>query len=435
MLAHEFELAWRSLRRNRVLTLLMVLAIGLGIGAAMTTLTVVHVLGADPLPGRSDNLYIVHLDPLEQRGYVPGEEPGDQLTRTDAEALLRERRAQRQAMMTSGRVAVEPADATQTPFHTESRYTSADFFAMFGVPFRSGAGWSAADDDARARVAVISGRLSDQVFGAGVDPVGRTLRIGGADFRVVGVLAPWRPVPHFYDLYAGKYAEAENVYLPFSTSRELKLERAGTLNCWGARPKPDLTALGVDCVWIQYWVQLDGADAARAYRAYLDDYSARQQAAGRFERPPNPRLYGVMEYLDRQGVVPHDVRLQAWLAFGFLGVCLLDTVGLLLAKCLRRSGEIGVRRALGASRRHIFLQFLVEAGLVGVAGGVVGLGLAWVGLWAVRHNGEDFAPLATLDLTMLATTFALALLASLAAGVLPAWRACQVAPALQLKSP
>jgi hypothetical protein len=57
-------------------------------------------------------------------------------------------------------------------------------------------------------------------------------------------------------------------------------------------------------------------------------------------------------------VVPGDVRLQMWLAFGFLRVCLVNTVGLLLAKFLRRSGEIGVRRALGASRAEIFLQCL-----------------------------------------------------------------------------
>jgi putative ABC transport system permease protein len=433
MLGHELELALRSFKRNRVLTLLMVLAIALGIGAAMTTLTVYHVLAADPLPGRSQNLFIVHLDPQQLKDYVPGEEPDDQLTRYDAETLLRERRADRQAMMTSGSVAVEPEQASLLPFLAEARYTSADFFAMFGVPFRAGGGWSEREDESRARVAVISKKLAEKLFGT-ADAVGRTVRLGGADFRVLGVLAPWRPVPHFYDLYAGKYADAEQVYLPFSTSRDLKLQRGGTLNCWGTQPAADLTALNVNCVWLQYWVQLDSADKAKAFRQYLDDYSARQKAAGRYERPPNARLHDLMKYLEVQNVVPKDVRLQAWLAFGFLGVCLLNTVGLLLAKCLRRSGEIGIRRALGASRRAVFLQFLVEAGVIGIAGGIVGLGFALLGLWAVRQNGEAFAPVIALDLPMLATTFVLALAASIAAGLLPAWRACQVTPALQLKS-
>jgi putative ABC transport system permease protein len=433
MLGYELDLALRSFRRNKVLTLLMVLAIALGIGAAMTTLTVYTVLAADPLPGRSNRLYLVHLDPQEALDYVAGEEPPDQLTRFDAEALLREKRADRQALMTGGFVAIEPEQRSLQPFRTEARYTSADFFAMFGTPFVAGGGWSAADDEARARVAVISRSLAQQLFG-GRDAVGRTVRLGGADFRVVGVMAPWRPVPHFYDLYFGKYAEAENVFLPFSTSRDLKLERMGTLNCWGTQRSKDLTSLEASCVWMQYWVELDSAAKVAAYKQYLDDYSAQQKAAGRYERPPNTRLYDVMHYLRVQDVVPEDVRLQVWLAFGFLGVCLLNTVGLLLAKCLRRSGEIGVRRALGASRRRIFLQFLVEAGVIGLAGGALGLVVTLLGLWGVRHNGEAFAPLVSLDLAMLVTNFAVALVASLAAGLLPAWRACEVTPALQLKS-
>lgn len=141
-----------------------------------------------------------------------------------------------------------------------------------------------------------------------------------------------------------------------------------------------------------------------------------------------------MEWLTFKNAVPSDVRLQMWLALGFLGVCLVNTVGLLLAKFLRRSGEIGVRRALGASRGQIFLQCLVEAGAIGVAGGVLGIGLALLGLYAVRQQPVDYASLAHLDGSMLLLAIGLTLFASLAAGFLPAWRAMQVTPAIQLKS-
>jgi putative ABC transport system permease protein len=141
-----------------------------------------------------------------------------------------------------------------------------------------------------------------------------------------------------------------------------------------------------------------------------------------------------MTWLDENKVVPGDVRLQTWLAFGFLLVCLLNTVGLLLAKFLRRGSEIGVRRALGASRRAIFMQCLVEAGTIGIAGGILGLGLAMLGLWAVRQQPSDYASLAHLDPVMLMTTLVLAVVASLLAGLLPAWSAMQVTPAIQLKS-
>src|SRR5690606_10552782 len=108
MYGYYFNLALRSLRRHRMLTALMVLAIALGIGACMTTLTTFHVLSGDPVPGRSDQRYYVQLDPANVRGDDPGEEPADQSTRFDAEALLREKRADRQAMMTGGGVAVSP---------------------------------------------------------------------------------------------------------------------------------------------------------------------------------------------------------------------------------------------------------------------------------------------------------------------------------------
>ncbi len=93
-----------------------------------------------------------------------------------------------------------------------------------------------------------------------------------------------------------------------------------------------------------------------------------------------------------------------------------------------------MRRALGATRKDIFLQCLIEAGTVGLAGGVLGLGLATLGLWAVRHQPTDYADLARLDLPMLLATFVLAIVSSLIAGVLPAWRAMQVTPAIQLKT-
>jgi putative ABC transport system permease protein len=79
-------------------------------------------------------------------------------------------------------------------------------------------------------------------------------------------------------------------------------------------------------------------------------------------------------------------------------------------------------------------MLLVEAGTLGVVGGVLGLGLAWLGLFAVRHQPTQYAELAQLDLPMLAATFILAVVTSLIAGLLPAWRGCQVAPAIQLKS-
>src|SRR3546814_12395126 len=97
------------------------------------------------------------------------------------------------------------------------------------------------------------------------------------------------------------------------------------------------------CVWIGLWAQLDDQEAVAGYRRFLDDYAAQQKAMGRFASTSNVRLRTLMQWLDYNHVVPADVRVQTWLAFSFLAICLFNTIGLLLAKFLRRSGEIGVR--------------------------------------------------------------------------------------------
>ena len=432
MFGYYLNLALRSFKRNKVLTALMVLAIALGIGACMTTLTVFTVLSGDPIPGKSAQLHVVQLDPASMQGHVAGEEPAEQVTRFDAEALLRDKRGDRQAMMTGGGVSVTPGQSGLTPFYSDARYATAEFFPMFEVPFLFGNGWTAKEDETHARVAVISKSLNERLFGGG-NSVGRQVRFDQADFTVIGVIDEWRPTPRFYDMNSDRYGELEDVFLPFSTSRDLDMGRSGSMDCWGDS-NGDSTSVNAPCVWIQYWVQLDTAEKADAYRNYLTNYSDQQRAAGRYERPTNIRLRNVMEWLDYNKVVPRDVVMQLWLGFGFLLVCLLNTVGLLLAKFLRRSGEIGVRRALGASRKEIFKQCLVEAGTIGLAGGILGLGLSLLGLWTVRQQPSSYAELAHLDIGMLLTTFVLAIVASLFAGLLPAWRAMQVAPALQLKS-
>ena len=433
MFAYYLHLALRSFRRNRVLTALMVLTIALGIGARMTTLTVFHVLSGDPIPDRSDRLFYVQLDPEGMDSYLPGQEPNGQLTRFDAEALLREKRGARQAMMTGGSVSIEPTQRQLPAFQIASRYSSADIFPMFAMPFLYGSGWSASEDEGNARVVVITKALNAKLFG-GSNSAGKTLHIDKTSFQVVGVLDEWRPTPKFYDMNGNNgYGETDQVFLPFSTSRDLAMARNGNMNCWGDSRAIE-TSVNAPCAWIQYWVELASPKEADAYRQYLGNYSDQQRAAGRFERPNNVRLRNVMDWLGFNQVVPHDVVMQVWLAFGFLLVCLLNSVGLLLAKFMRRSGEVGVRRALGASRREIFWQCLIEAGAVGLAGGIVGLGLAWLGLWAVRQQPTDYADLAHLDPAMLVTTFVIAIVASLLAGLLPAWSAMQVSPAMQLKS-
>ncbi|MFK2904038.1 ABC transporter permease [Dyella ginsengisoli] len=433
MFGYYTELALRSLRRSPVLTALMVLAIGLGIGASMTMLTVLHVMTADPVPGKSARLFYPQLDPRDSQGYKPGQEPLDQLTWIDALNLLHARRGSAQVAMTGGRVTVRPPQGEGRAFFATARYASADFFTMFNVPFAYGHGWSSSDDGKQARVVVLERKLADKLFGA-ERAVGQTLHLGKEAFRVIGVIDRWNPVPHYYDLSHGAYAHSEEVFLPLETAMGLKFGTQGSMYCWGSMGSmPSDKRLVDTCAWLQFWVQLDTPRAAADYRDFLIHYSQEQKSLGRFQRPPNAALHDVMGWLAANHVVPGGVQLQALLALGFLLVCLVNTVALLLVKFLRRGGELSVRRAMGASRQSVFAQLLIEASMIGLGGGVLGLLLALGGLWIVRQQPAQYASLAQLDSQMLANTLALALVATLLAAVFPAWRACRLPPARALK--
>jgi len=353
------------------------------------------------------------------------------MTYVDATNLVHARKAQRQAAMAVTQLKVTPPTRGQKPFFSDGVMATADFLPMFGAPFQYGGGWSAADDEGRAQVVVIAGFLNDKLF-AGADSVGRNLRINEHEFRIVGVLRHWAPQPRFYAMRLGGRDYGGNgdaVFMPLQGARADGMEPGVSLS-FGANTGADLEHS--NSIWLGVWVELASAADVAAYRAWLGNYAAQQLALGRFQRP-RVALSGLMQWLRDQHVVPDDVRLQVGLAFGFLLICVVNTVGLLLAKCLRRSREIGVRRALGATRGGIFAQFMVEAGIVGLVGGALGLLLAEGGLWGIRHQPAEYADLAHLDVPMFVFTFVMALLASLVAGMLPAWRACAVAPAPQLK--
>ena len=433
MFGYYLALALRSLKRSKVLTALMILAIGLGIGASMTMITVLHVMSGDPLPGRSAQLFVPQLDalPLERSRPSKDSTPNGNLTWPDAMNLLRAHRADRQAAMVAGSMPIRPAQVSLRPFFQSGHYVTADFFPMFGAPFRAGGGWTAQDDEQRTRVIVLNGELDRKLFGD-TPGIGRTVRLKNTDFRVIGVLDDWYPQPTFYaQVNDRSFGKTDQFFVPLQTALDLKFDFSGNFMCWGNGAGGRTSD---HCTWLQFWVQLNSAEKLRSYRQFLGDYWREQQTHGRFPRPVNAQLYGLMDWLTRQQVIPSDLRLQLWLALGFLGVCMVNTVGLLLAKFLRRSGEVSVRRALGAQRRDIFLQFGIESAVIGVAGGLLGLVIAELGLWSVRQRPDGYAQLAQMDAAMLLGTFVLAVFASVLAGLLPAWRACRITPALQLKT-
>jgi putative ABC transport system permease protein len=141
-----------------------------------------------------------------------------------------------------------------------------------------------------------------------------------------------------------------------------------------------------------------------------------------------------MHWLDYEQVVATDNSILLGLAFMFLAVCLVNMMGLLLAKFLGRAAQSGVRRALGASKAMIFYQHLVEVAVIGIAGGLVGLLLTWLGLRLVSGLYRDYEGLTQLDPALSGIAIGIALVSAVIAGVYPAWRICRTSVAMHLKT-
>ncbi len=439
MLGYHFELAVRSLRRNLVLTVLVVVAVGVGIGASMTMLTTLVAMSGNPIPGKSSKLFVPQIDVSgdathhQRPDWVPRE-----LTYRDAMALMGAHRGVRQTAMYSLELNVDPPQGD--PFQAAGRATYRDFFSMFDVPFRSGSAWGPREDDEGQNVVVLSAKLADRLFPHG-EAVGKTVNLGEKDYRVIGVIRPWTPTPRFYDVVnLDAYSETEDFFLPFSTAINKQLWTNADMGCDAtALPSGWAALLRSECPWIQVWVELPKAAQVRAFKAFLENYAAEQRRLGRFDWLPLVGLHDVMGWMIYEGVVPNEVRVDSAIGIGFLIVCLINAVGLMMAKFAGRAAELGVRRALGASRRDIFLQCVTETMVIGLSGGALGLALTAAGLSVLRSlrgiANEDSAAghLISLNAEMALIAFVVAVIATICSGLYPALRASRVQPAWQLK--
>jgi putative ABC transport system permease protein len=451
MFLHDLQLALRSMRRTPGLTALMVGAIACGIGAAMVTLTLYHARGGHPIWWKEDRLFAVALD---DRGSDRSgdhfarhpEYPPFMVTYRDAQALYRSDIPARSVMMFRSSRVVDPAKPGLKPFNASVRVTTADFFSMFDVPFLYGAGWMRSADTAPDPVVVLGRHLNDKLFG-GANSVGRLVWLSGRQFRIIGVVENWMPQPKFYDLSIGSFDIPEDLYMPFGWVTALQLPVNGSVSCVTAEAKVgsfnDL--LTQDCVWLQYWVEMSAAQQPR-FQSFVDNYVRDQKRYGRFPRPLNNRVANLNTWLAMNDVIGEESRLQVGLGALFLAVCVLNTLGLMLAKFLSTAPVAGLRRALGASRRDIIRQHLTEVVVVGVLGGLCGVALAWLGLWAIRaltytpafdDNPAHLAlaqSLSHMDVTMLLVAALISVVTGIVAGIYPAWRIGRLAPALFLKA-
>jgi putative ABC transport system permease protein len=431
MFSYYLTLGIRSLLNQRLITLWMILLIALGVAGTVSTFSLLRAISWNAFAAKAHRLFTPQID-NHGPNYVKAYGIDPALTLRDLEALRAHDRTQLQAAIFQISLSLVPTDTTIDALQANGYAVTVDYFQMLDVPFRFGGAWSKAADKEGSNEVVIGSELNHKVF-RGANSVGREIRLDGHTYRISGVLAPWNPLPRFYAYYKNAFdPHAPQLLLPFRQALNLRIATAGGSYGESSYPPWDLRS---EISFISYWVELPDSAAAAQYRNYLHAYADEQRADGRFQWPANVILRDQEEWLNYEQVVPPETRISFVVALGLLVVCAINTVGLLLARFMRRSGDIGVRRALGGSRSAILFQYLTEAAVIGLAGGLLG---ALLTVCFVNSLGLVFpvevARLAHVTFATLLQAPLVALCTVLLAAAYPIVRACRIEPGWQLKS-
>jgi putative ABC transport system permease protein len=224
-------------------------------------------------------------------------------------------------------------------------------FAIRALSLGQGRFYNPEDQMQRARVAVIGSETKEKLF-SGRNAVGEYIRLDGISFEVVGVLAP--------KMQAGDDNINRVVYVPFTTMSDLK----------------DTHYL--DSVWFNY----ETNDYERI------EQSVRYIMAAQHKFNPADRralfVFNLMEQVHQFEIITLGLKiLLAFIGTLTLGIGGVGLMNIMLVSVTQRTREIGVEKALGARRRHIFLQFLAEALTITFIGGLLGIVLAYVVAFSV----------------------------------------------------
>ena len=440
---YTLETGLRGCIRHPRTMALVVLTLALGLASVMTMLTLLSVLAADPLPGISHNLHLAWADSREAAKSGESDSYGDGSPvpplwkLADVQAMRQLRPDVPQVALLTAPLTVSNIDNTLSK-NVSTSLAIGPMLQVFGVPLRYGRSWTAEEEAARTPVVIISRALSQHLLGR-EDGTGAEIRVGKHNFRVIGISERWapRPRPHFLPSNnAGWEGDGDELFAPaeavLASGAEITSTRICDGNGFGGFRFDQIDTQ--QCRWLVLWADLKDAQQRHNYAQSLQNFAADRHAAGIFARAPNTRLQSMAQWLHTNRVVPDSVRLNLWLAAGLLVLCLVNVAGLLAARFLRRAGEHGVRRVLGAPRRSIIAACLVESTLAGLLGGLLALPLTLAGLWLMRQQGEAYSSLAQLSPALFVGLLLMAIVTGVVVGLLPAIRAARQEPALQVKT-
>jgi len=266
-----------------------------------------------------------------------------------------------------------------------------NFAEMFALETESGRYFSENENTSAANVAVIGADTRDELF-PHLDPLGRTLTLGGLPFRIIGVFSRQGKALGF--------SRDNLVCVPIQVYRKNFMAAKDSLN-----------------------IQVQARGGVAGLDASVDEVRALLRAARHTGfRDPDP--FGILTQDALQDLWKQISRaafvLMLLVSSVSLGVGGIVIMNIMLVSVVERTAEIGIRLALGARKRDISRQFLLEAAILSLCGGVAGLVLGTCVAWVVRTLA-DFP--AQITPGIVGASIAVATLVGLAAGFLPARRA------------
>ena len=428
--------AIRQFRMSPVFTAAAVLTLALGIGGTTAIFTLVHAIMLRSLPvsdparlyriGDGDDC-CVEGGPQDRWGMFSF--PLYERLRTETHEF-----EEMTAFQAGGaRLSVRRAGTDTAARALRSEYVSGSYFSTLGVSAFGGRVLTAGDDKPSAPpVAVLSHHAWQGTYGADSSVVGSTLVIEGHPFTVIGVAPPGffgetlRPDPP--DLWIPLQQE------PMIAGGGMLLHQsvAAWLRVIGRlRPGASIDGMAPRLTGVlRRWMQYESGYPAN----WMPDVI----------RVLPRQTIAVVPAGSGVGVMKEEYGRSLQILLAVCGLVLLiacaNVANLLLARAAARRGQTALRLAIGATRRQIVTQALVESVLLAVAGGVVGLAVA-VGaarlLLALGFHGSEFVPISVLpSLAVLGFAFGLALLTGVVFGAAPAWFATRTDPmeALRLSS-
>lgn len=356
LLVQDARYALRQLRRNPGFTITAVVTLGLGIGATTTIFSAVYALLLRPLPYH-------HADRLVS--IASGVDTGaNNLLDPDFVAARVEIKSFEQ--LAAFHLFMEDnLTGAGDPMRVTRAAVTANFFSTLGVMPQLGRNFTSEEDWSGApNVLLLSDHFWRNVYSANPGIVGKAITLNGASYTVVGVLPP-----HFS--FPGLYLEPDI----YGTA---VLERGSTVSIekplWGIQPIARLRS-GVSMAQAQAEVQAYFQARAHGYPVELKSWARERQMT--------------VESLQRHLV--GDDRKPLYILLFSVGVVLLiscaNVANLQLARGVTRRQEMALRGALGASRRRLVWQLLVESLILSVFAAVIGLAVALVATAFVRHLG------------------------------------------------